>query len=259
MGRNINSKSQINVKKPHFIKKANKLKDRSLKHKEKIEASEQVKPVPKTNNLYVSMNRKIEKEILPKKIGNTIYLSTCIWNDDNYDYILTDFKTIKEKFKNGKPRNLHKKGSMRKIKKLRKKHIRQKPDRKRLKNQSKIATPYGECCICLESKEMSKTNIIKCGKVSHVLCAGCKDKIKDNKCPLCRSHPIDPDKEEMVTFTRTPGAGRTDVYGVILTNTYDWYGYENEYDFFDHENDINFNQIITRRRTNLFTNHFQYM
>ena len=105
---------------------------------------------------------------------------------------------------------------------------------------------------------MSKTNTIKCGKVSHVLCAGCKDKIKDNKCPLCRSHPIDPNKTQMVTFTRTPGAGRTDVYGVILTNTYDWYGYENEYDFFDHENDINFNQIITRRR-NLFTNHFQYM
>ena len=248
MGRNINSKSQINVKKPHFIKKANKLKDRSLKHKEKIEASEQVKPVPKTNNLYVSMNRKIEKEILPKKIGNTIYLSTCIWNDDNYDYILTDFKTIKEKFKNGKPRNFGKKRSMRKIKKLRKKHIRQKPDRKRLKTQSKIATPYGECCICLESKEMSKTNTIKCGNVSHVLCAGCKDKIKDNKCPLCRSHPIDPDKEEMVI--------RNDILSFenIITRN-----------IIDNTNDnlyittITSDEYIRPRRRNLFETQFQYM
>ena len=251
MGRNINSKSQINVKKPHFIKKANKLKDRSLKHKEKIEASEQVKPVPKTNNLYVSMNRKIEKKILPKKIGNTIYLSTFSWidDDDDYGYILTDFKTIKEKkFKNGKPRNFNKKRSIHKIKKLRKKHIRQKPDRKRLKSQSKIATSYEECCVCLESKEMSKTNTIKCGNVSHVLCAGCKDKIKDNKCPLCRSHPIDPDKEEMVI--------RNDILSFenIITRN-----------IIDNTNDnlyittITSDEYILPRIRNLFETQFQYM
>ena len=104
----------------------------------------------------------------------------------------------KKLFKNGKPRNLHKRGSKYKIRKLRKKHICQKPDRKRIKSHSKITITYGECVVCLENKEMSGKNIIKCGNVSHVLCSGCKDKIKDNKCPLCRSHPIDPNKTQIV-------------------------------------------------------------
>ena len=229
MGRNINSKSQLNVyKQNNYSKKGDDLKNKSLKHKEKIESSEKVKAVPVTDNLYKSDKKKFKKMI---KITVGEY---------------------EKKFKHGTPRNLHKRGSKNKIRKLRKKHIRQKPDRKRLKNQSKIATPYGECCVCFESKEMSSANIIKCGKVAHVLCAGCKEKIKDNKCPLCRSHPIDPNKTQMVTFTSTPGAGRTDVilsqYYNIITNTY-----------FQNENDFDIIPRISRRRTNLFRNHFQYM
>ena len=259
MGRNINSKSQINVKKPHFIKKTKCLKDRSQKHKEKIEASEKVKPVPKTDNLYVS-DKKNFKLIVP---NNRVPLWG--WHNGKYQpldrmwsfrdgkwkyygYIPSDHEKIKEKFKHGKPRNIHKRGSAYKIKKLRKKHIREKPDRKRLKNQCKIATPYGECCICLESKEMSKTNTIKCGNVSHVLCAGCKDKIKDNKCPLCRSHPIDPDKEEMVI--------RNDILSFenIITRN-----------IIDNTNDnlyittITSDEYIRPRRRNLFETQFQYM
>ena len=201
MGRNINSKSQISVNRNNYSNKGDNLKKKSLKNKEKIETSEQVKPVPKTDNLYVSGKKKF-KVIVPNNrdplwgwhngkyqpLNRMVYWRDGKW--EYYDYITSDHEKIKEKFKNGRPRNLHKRGSKNKIKKLRKKHIRQKPDRKRLKNKSKIATPYGECCVCLESKEMSKTNTINCGDVPHVLCADCKYKIKDNKCPLCRSHSI---------------------------------------------------------------------
>ena len=198
MGRNINSKSQINVKQNNYSKKGDDLKNKSLKHKEKIEASVQVKAVPVTDNLYVSMNRKKNKEIIPNKRGN---ININSWDFRREYYILSDDEKIKEKFKNGRPRNIHKRGSKYKIRKLRKKHIREKPDRKRIKNQSKIARHYGECCVCLESKEMNSANTINCGDVPHVLCADCKEKIKDNTCPLCRSHPIDPNKTQMVTLT----------------------------------------------------------
>ena len=245
MGRKINSKSQINVKKNYYTKKAKYLKDRSQKHKEKVEASVQVKAVPKTDNLYVCMNRKINKEIIPNKRGN---ININLWDFRSEYYILSDDEKIKEKFKHGKPRNLHKKRSKNKIKKLRKKHIRQKPDRKRLKNKSKIATPYGECCVCLESKEMSKTNTIKCGNVSHVLCAGCKEKIKDNKCPLCRSHPIDPDKEEMVIRNHILSFENI-IRRNVIDNTNDNY----------HIEIITEEEFIRPRRRNLFETHFQYM
>ena len=174
MTRNNNSKSQINLKKNNYTKKGDNLKKIYLKNKEKIESSKKVEIIPKKENLYKSDKKKFKKLI-------DIYV-------DEYE----------KKFKYGRPRNLHKRGSKYKIRKLRKKHICQKPDRKLLKSQSKITITYGDCVVCLENKKMSGDNIIKCGNVSHVLCSGCKDKIKDNKCPLCRSHPIDPNKTQIV-------------------------------------------------------------
>ena len=175
MKKKINSYSQINVKKNNYTKKGDNLKQKSLKNKEKIESSNKVKVVPKNENLYRSDKKKFKK-------------ITSITVSEH-----------KKKFKHGRARNLHKRGSKYKIRKLRKKHICQKPDRKRLKSQCKIATIYGECVVCLENKEMSSINTIKCGNVPHVLCSDCKDKIKDNKCPLCRSHPIDPNKTQLIT------------------------------------------------------------
>ena len=219
MKKKINSYSQINVKKNNYTKKGDNLKQKSLKNKEKIESSNKVKVVPKNENLYRSDKKKFKK-------------ITSITVSEH-----------KKKFKHGRARNLHKRGSKYKIRKLRKKHIREKPDRKRIKNQSKIARHYGECCVCLESKEMSKTNTIKCGNVSHVLCAGCKEKIKDNKCPLCRSHPIDPDKEEMVIRNHI-----LSFENIIRRNVIDYYN--DQYYIETRE--------FTPRRRNLFINSFQW-
>ena len=200
MTRNNNSKSQINIKKNIYTKKGDNLKNTTLKHKEKIESSNKVKIVSKKDNLYRSDKKKFKKLI---------------------DITVVEHE---KKFKHGRPRNLHKRGSKYRIRKLRKKHICQKPDRKRIKSQSKITTTYGECVVCLETKVMHSTNIIKCGNVSHVLCSDCKDKIKDNKCPLCRSHPIDPNKTQMVStvnrFTRN-----LDIYtpDILINNIVNYY------------------------------------
>ena len=168
----INSKSQLHVQNKNHIKKENNLKDKNLRNKEKIERSEKVNNIPKVDNLYRA-NKKKHKKIIHITVGE-------------YD----------DKFRNGRPPNIHKRGSTYKIKKLRKKNIRQKPNRKEVKSKSKITISYGECSVCYEDKEINSKNTITCGGVKHILCQDCKEKIKDNKCPLCRTHPIDPKRKE---------------------------------------------------------------
>ena len=51
----------------------------------------------------------------------------------------------------------------------------------------------GECSICFETVAFNRDNIVKCGKVSHVICKDCKFKMNEDEdpmCPMCRSHPL---------------------------------------------------------------------
>ena len=68
-------------------------------------------------------------------------------------------------------------------------------DIKKLKNVEKMEeqrTSYemDDCVVCLNEKEMTEKNTIRCGETTHVLCEDCKAQLKKNECPLCRSHPV---------------------------------------------------------------------
>ena len=101
MGREINSKSQINVSKKCLPKKGCMLKKNKAKHIEKLESSDKVHNSPKSENLYKSDKK----------------------TKSNYNNITVD--AWKKRFKHGRPRNLHKRGSSRIIRKLRKKPYRE--------------------------------------------------------------------------------------------------------------------------------------
>jgi len=47
-----------------------------------------------------------------------------------------------------------------------------------------------ECSICYSYVIVCKDNNVSCGKTSHIICGECKVKMKGEKCPMCRSHPI---------------------------------------------------------------------
>ena len=55
------------------------------------------------------------------------------------------------------------------------------------KHKTKI---FDDCCICFNSVEKLKDNIITCGKTNHTICGDCKVKMKGENCPMCRSHPV---------------------------------------------------------------------
>mgnify|MGYP005643590913 FL=1 len=177
MGRGPNSKSQISGNKKYTLQKGDELKKKSMKHKEKIESSRKVDIVPKSDNLYKSDKK------------------------NNISIIKVTVRGYDKKFKLGKPLNLHKRGSSLKVRKIRGKNIRPNPNMKKIQSPAKISVPYGECVVCMDDKHMTHLNTIKCGNVAHVLCTTCKEKIKDNNCPLCRSHPIDSKKQKLLLPT----------------------------------------------------------
>lgn len=57
-------------------------------------------------------------------------------------------------------------------------------------NYKKKNHTFDECCICYNRVEKSSDNTILCGKTPHTICGDCKIKMKDEQCPMCRSHPI---------------------------------------------------------------------
>ena len=50
-----------------------------------------------------------------------------------------------------------------------------------------------ECCICFNTVSNTSDNSVKCGKTIHFICGECKFRCNEtgnDKCPMCRSHPI---------------------------------------------------------------------
>ena len=50
-----------------------------------------------------------------------------------------------------------------------------------------------ECCICFHKVSNTADNSVKCGKIVHFICGECKFRCNEtgnDKCPMCRSHPI---------------------------------------------------------------------
>ena len=56
-------------------------------------------------------------------------------------------------------------------------------------NYKKKKIKKEECVICYQNVEIKNDNMIQCGKKIHILCIGCKSKIKGD-CPMCRSHKV---------------------------------------------------------------------
>jgi hypothetical protein len=57
-------------------------------------------------------------------------------------------------------------------------------------NFKKSVPKTGECNICYTSVTISMDNTITCGKTSHTICGECKVRMKNDNCPMCRSHPV---------------------------------------------------------------------
>jgi hypothetical protein len=58
------------------------------------------------------------------------------------------------------------------------------------KKKKSIPVTEEECVICYQNVDFTQDNTIHCGKKSHILCSSCKMKMKDSRCPMCRSHNI---------------------------------------------------------------------
>ena len=71
-----------------------------------------------------------------------------------------------------------------------KKRMKQQYKGKKKDNYKKKKIIKEECCICYNDVEVCSDNIIKCGKVNHTICRSCKVQMKDEDCPMCRSHKI---------------------------------------------------------------------
>jgi len=65
-------------------------------------------------------------------------------------------------------------------------------------NYKKKVQKQIECSVCYESIPDEHDNIITCGKTVHPLCRGCKLKMKNDDCPMCRSHKIPAPKSQSV-------------------------------------------------------------
>ena len=52
---------------------------------------------------------------------------------------------------------------------------------------------FVECSICFNKVSNTSDNSVKCGKTTHFICGDCKIRCNEtgnDKCPMCRSHPI---------------------------------------------------------------------
>jgi len=150
----------------------NKLNKQKQKHNEKIEKSKKVTNLSRRKHL--------------KKTG--------IYKDTKYYSFIS--KSLRRQFINKKYNILTKKNRQKMISQNNRKYCYdycdKRPDKKI--NQKQLKSPkkcsMGECVVCMESKEMSPENKIKCHNTVNILCNICRWKMKENNCPLCKSHPI---------------------------------------------------------------------
>ena len=61
---------------------------------------------------------------------------------------------------------------------------------KKKENYKKYVPKTEECNICFSSVTICMDNKISCGKTSHTICGECKVRMKNDNCPMCRSHPV---------------------------------------------------------------------
>ena len=61
---------------------------------------------------------------------------------------------------------------------------------KKKENYKKSILKTEECNICFSSVTICMDNKISCGKTSHTICGDCKVRMKNDNCPMCRSHPV---------------------------------------------------------------------
>mgnify|MGYP003388510955 CR=1 FL=1 len=61
---------------------------------------------------------------------------------------------------------------------------------KKKENYKKSIPKTEECNICFSSVTICMDNKISCGKTSHTICGDCKVRMKNDNCPMCRSHPV---------------------------------------------------------------------
>ncbi len=73
---------------------------------------------------------------------------------------------------------------------LAKKKMKQEYKGKKKDNYKKKKIVKEECCICYNNVEVCSDNTIQCGQVNHTICRSCKVQMKDEDCPMCRSHKI---------------------------------------------------------------------
>ena len=85
-----------------------------------------------------------------------------------------------------------------KISPLSKKRMKQENKNKKKDNYKKKKIIKKECCICYNNVEISSDNMIHCGKVNHIICKSCKVQMKDQDCPMCRSHKIKQPIDQLV-------------------------------------------------------------
>jgi hypothetical protein len=144
----------------------NKLKKKHLKNKEKIERSPKVKNISRKERLI-----KITQEDVSKYDNNSYRLKKkkpCeLKINERHKYMLIKYVKTTEKVKVNQ--------------KALKPPLKRKPNRIYKK----------ECVVCMEKKKVISENIIKCGNTENILCVDCRKKMKNNNCPLCRSHKIE--------------------------------------------------------------------
>ena len=56
--------------------------------------------------------------------------------------------------------------------------------------KKKKVSAFTECSICYENVSVCLDNSVTCLRTSHIICGPCKIRMKDDNCPMCRSHPV---------------------------------------------------------------------
>jgi hypothetical protein len=56
--------------------------------------------------------------------------------------------------------------------------------------KKKKSNASAECSICYEYVAVCLDNSVTCLRTSHTICGPCKIRMKDDNCPMCRSHPV---------------------------------------------------------------------
>ena len=56
--------------------------------------------------------------------------------------------------------------------------------------KKKKVCAFAECSICYENVYVCLDNSVTCLRTTHTICGPCKIRMKDDNCPMCRSHPV---------------------------------------------------------------------